>query len=181
MIPKPEDVAQRVIKQLGGLEAARERMEADYQEIRRLWDQDESAIGKVLRSHLFVEHFMTVYIQRTNLSLAPLDGARLSFAQKVMLIDWDRSGVGFLQPGIRHLNKIRNRLAHTLHADVSEADAQVFSAISHVHALQSALAGGHVETDPIAVLEGFARTAGLMLDSCVSDLGQAFRTALSTE
>jgi hypothetical protein len=74
-----------------------------------------------------------------NPNLGSIDEARLSFTQKVVLLGNGIPGVDYLLPGIRHLNRIRNRLTHTLQADVSNDDAHVFLAIDLFKAMRDAL------------------------------------------
>jgi hypothetical protein len=151
---------------LGGREKAVQATDADLEELNRRWAQDTGTIGRILRAHLFVEHFLTEYLQAKNPNLGSLDDARVTFAQKVALVDESRQEVAYLLPGIRRLNAIRNRIAHSLRAEVTQDDADAFSRIEPFTALRNALAKGSehpVSSDPLDILEAFALHAGSSL------------------
>ncbi len=76
------DFAERVIALAGGVDRLRVIMDAHRREFDDAWDRDTDLIGRLLRAHLCVEHFMTVYLSSTNPRLGSLEEARLSFAQK---------------------------------------------------------------------------------------------------
>jgi len=88
----PEEVARELIALLGGKEKAFALFEADHARVVAVWEQDTVAIGRILRAHLFVEHFLEAYLARRNPDLGSLDSARLTFAQKAALVgDSDRT------------------------------------------------------------------------------------------
>jgi hypothetical protein len=74
--------ASRIIERHGGREKFFSRMEARFREFNSIWEQGTESIGRVLRAHLAVEHFLTELISFENPNLAPIENARLSFAQK---------------------------------------------------------------------------------------------------
>lgn len=119
-------VAMRAFELMGGRDKAFASMEADFDDMKERWNQDTDTIGRILRSHLYLEHYLTEYLQHANPVLGDLDEARLSFNQKVNLLRSDAEMIAMIIGGIRHLNRIRNRLAHNLKASVTEEDANVF-------------------------------------------------------
>lgn len=154
---------------------------ADFRYISSRWDQDTEVLGRILRAHLFVEHFLSLYIQARNTELPSVDEARLTFAQKVALVGGGSPGMGYLLPGIRRLNSIRNRIVHTLRAVVTDADMNTFLRIAPFRALREAIAKGQSipsGTDPIAVLEDFARHVGTTLQACSSRSGDVWSEAI---
>ena len=158
----PQSFAIRLIDLLGGREAARKLLDESHEEIARRWDQDASLMGRILRAHLFVEHYLARYLSVRNPNLGPIDDARLTFAQKVALADRSDATVSHLMTGVARLNKVRNRLAHTLNAEVTTEDRDVFLSIGMFTALRDALAQPDVPSmEPIDVLEDFARHADL--------------------
>ena len=180
--PSPESVARHLIKLLGGHEKAFRLLDADFQEVTRRWAQDTAKIGRILRAHLFVEHFLTEYLQAKNPDLGSLDDARVTFAQKIPLINTDELRIAYLLPGIRRLNTIRNRIAHSLHADVTQDDANVFLQIQLFSALRNESAKRSQRapsSDPIDIMEEFAVHAGslLHLGPTTSLWAEAFRLA----
>ena len=164
MSPDPQVVVRHVIELLGGPKKAWRAIEEDYSRVAARWEQDTSAIGRILRAHLFVEHFLGEYLTAKNPELGSIDDACLSFFQKVALVGEGSGGIAYLLPGVRHLNLIRNRLAHSLKAELSQHDAQLFLAIGLFRAMREAgCAPATPSSEPIVVLEDFAKHAGLAL------------------
>ena len=88
----------------------------------------------------------------------------MTFAQKLSLIGDAIDGVAYLIPGIRRLNKIRNRLAHNLSADVTTDDVNVFLGITLFKAMRDESAKpNHASGAPIDILEDFSRHTGIAL------------------
>jgi hypothetical protein len=157
-----QSFAIRLIELLGGREAARKLLDESHEERSRHWDQDTTGMGRILRAHLFVEHYLARYLSVRNPNMGPIDDARLTFAQKVALVDRSDPTVSYLTTGVARLNKVRNRLAHTLTTEVTPEDRDVFLSIRMFTALRDRLAEPNVpRMEPIDVLEDFARHAGL--------------------
>ena len=74
--PSPEIVVKHLIRLMGGHEKAFKAFDADFHYITTRWEQDTATIGRILRAHLFVEHFLTEFIQLRNPSLALLTKPR---------------------------------------------------------------------------------------------------------
>lgn len=51
------------------------------------WDQGLDVIGRILRAHLYVEYYLTESLVKANRRLGSVDQARLSFWQKLELLD----------------------------------------------------------------------------------------------
>jgi hypothetical protein len=159
-----EKFTKKLIEAFGGTEALRQRVTERLTETNRLWNQDSELIGRLLRCHLFVEHFLTAYLRFQNPGLGDLDAARLTFAQKVALAERVGTPEHYVFAGVRHLNKMRNRIAHTLRAEVTEEDRDVFLGIRNFASLRRALAEHQPDSDEsIDVVEAFARHAGSVL------------------
>ncbi len=176
-----EFVAKRTLELLGGRENAIASMEADYYAMKERWDQDTQMIGRILRSHLYVEHYLTEHLQDANSGLGNIDDARLSFSQKVNLLRVDDPLVNNIIGGIRHLNRIRNRLAHNLAAEVTDEDAAIFLSQGLFRAMREARTKDHGEAPsatPIDVLEAFAEFASAMLHDRSTQHGDAFEQAV---
>ena len=182
--PNPEAVVKHLIRLMGGHDKAFQTFDADFQLITDRWEQDTATIGRILRAHLFVEHFLNHYIQVRNPELGSLEEARATFAQKVSLVGIGTPGVAYLLPGVRRLNRIRNLLAHTLRAEVTTEDADVFLQIDLFRAMRNEKAKRRSETpstDPVDVLEDFAMHVGISLHASATrnaDVwAEAFRLA----
>ncbi len=120
---------ERLFTSYGGRDAFFAAMDNRFAEFNKAWEQDTDRIGRVLRAHLAVEHFLTMYLQTNNPNLAPLDRARLSYNQKIELLNADDKVVGMLIPGLRLIGQIRNRIAHRLRVELTESDERAFLAI----------------------------------------------------
>ena len=176
----PGLVAKRTIELLGGRDAAFETIDAEFDEMRHRWNQDVEAIGRILRSHLYVEYYVTEYLEKVNPRLGSVERARLSFVQKLELLDPKDIRIGEVLPGIRHLNTIRNRLAHRLSATVTEDDAAVFLSAQYFKALRDEGAKpGKPSAEPIDVLEHFALHASQILTGEFSRVANAFAQAFN--
>lgn len=165
----PKVYARIVIARFGGREKFFQLHDQRHQDILDAWGQDSDRIGRVVRAHLFVEHYLSIFLESQCSGLAPLDSARLSFAQKTSLLRTDHQTVGFLRPGIKRLNVIRNRVAHTLKAELREEDAEVFKNIPLFVAMRRAGGDERIATgDPLGLLESFAQFAGMMLSAAAA-------------
>ncbi|WP_342619569.1 hypothetical protein [Rhodoferax sp. GW822-FHT02A01] len=183
---KPDDAqmgffATRTLEIMGGRELAIASMEAEYNTMKERWNQDVSTIGRILRSHLHVEYYMTEHLQHANHSLGDLEEARLSFAQKMNLLNPGDPMLRMLIGGIRHLNKIRNRLAHNLSATVTDEDAQFFLSQSLFKVMRDEGAKGKVaapSSDPLDILEAFAEFVSAMLHDAATPYSKALQQAM---
>jgi hypothetical protein len=172
----------RVLELLGGREKAFEIIDAEFNEVNERWDRDVALIGRILRAHLHVEHYLAECIRHANPSLGNLDAARLTFAQKVELVSIENFAFAHYVPGIKHLNKIRNRLAHNLGATVTDDDARVFLANKFFSALREEGARRYAHAlsmAPIDILEEFAKGVSSMLHGTFSAYGKASMIAMN--
>lgn len=175
------DAFKRSVELMGGREKYIASVEAEYLTMKERWNKDVTTIGRILRAHLHVEHYLTVYLQHVNPQLGNLDEARTTFNQKVNLLPAQDPRIDFLRAGIKHLNKIRNRLAHNLEATVEEDDKAVFLAPSLFSAFREEGVKGtdrNLASNPIDVLEEFAEFASSMLNGPSTESGKAFAQAL---
>ena len=162
------DLDQRIQKRaaelLGG-EAEYKRIAAqESNEAQLRWKLDTDSIGRILRAHLFLERFVTENLQRANPALGSIEKAKLSFAQKIELLNPNNPDIADVTPGIRRLNSIRNRLAHQSDAAVTSDDAAtLLQCRTFSGALRMRLGNGVDALKPIEVLEDFARHASIAL------------------
>jgi hypothetical protein len=175
-----QGVAARAVELMGGREQLIASVEAEYDAMKARWNKDVEMIGRILRAHLHVEYYLTEFLQYTNPNLGNLDEARITFNQKINLLPNDDRKIIFLLPGIRHLNKIRNRLAHNLEATVTESDAAVFlqglfKAFRDEGARREKK---QLNDNPIDVLEEFAEFASSMLHAPTAPHSVAFAQAM---
>jgi len=179
--PAPETVAKHLIDLLGGHDKAFERFDSEHKQFLDIWNQDADAIGKILRAHLFVEHFMTELLRTENPNLEDLDKARLTFAQKVALIKTESFLIKELLPGIIRLNKIRNRLAHSIHAKMTCEDVSIFLSAKMFCAMrdvQNKEINKQSSADPINIIEDFALYTGNIMHAHSSGFSATWAEAL---
>ena len=178
-LPDPKRIAENVITLMGGPEIAFAKFDADFEMTAQLWNQNTAIIGRILRCHLFVEHFLTEYLANGHPGLA-FDKVRLTFAQKVDLIEGHLPpGVSHIVPGVRRLNSIRNRLSHTLKAELRADDANAFTGIALFEAMRRESAKPHPpSSEPLVIMEAFAQHAGWVLHSLNSPNHEVFRKAV---
>jgi hypothetical protein len=175
----PELIAERAMEIFGGHEIFFAAAEKERDEINALWNQNVSAIGRILRAHLFVEHYLVEYLTKANPRLGSMSEARISFAQKVVLLDTSNKDLSSILPGIKRLNAIRNRLAHNLSAQVTMEDARVFLQSERFAALRAARAPKQVASDePLDVLEDFALHTSMVFTYEFSPVTQAIAKAI---
>jgi hypothetical protein len=180
--PDPALVIQKVFEILGGREAFDRATDESVKTFDAAWERDTDRIGRVLRAHLAIEHFLTKNIEAANPRLGSIEDARLTFAQKVELADRDDRIVSVLLPGIRRLNQVRNRIAHKLQVDITTQDRDVFLsvAIFKESRNQGCTQLGKGSSAPLDVLEDFAHFAAGLLHSATSATGAAFRQAFAS-
>lgn len=148
-------------------EESLDEIEQKTEDFNERWDQDFETIGRVLKSHLVVEHYMTEFIRAKNPNLVSLDKARLSFSQKLNLLNGINDFVDSLIPGIKRLNKIRNGLAHKLDTKVTDKDIEVFLSVNLFNGLSKFSSGGlrAEHDDPLSILESFSKFVALIFQT----------------
>lgn len=173
-------IARRLIELLGGKAKANKVFNSDLDDLNSRWFQDIGGIGTVLRSHLFVEYYLTRYLEFHNPNISDLNKARLSFNQKVALLNPKDVWIYELRDGIEQLNKLRNKVAHSLHAEIIERDTNVFLALKTFSSLRDALASpGIPSVVPLDVLEDFAKHVGMRLKGATSSTSKVWEQAIS--
>ena len=177
--PDSTRVVQRTLELLGGVERTKEITDDEFGEMTRRWNQDIESMGRILRAHLYVEYYMTEYLEKSNPKLGSVGEARLTFAQKVSLLDSRDPRIQEVIEGVKRLNTIRNRLAHRLNAMVTTDDSAIFLHAPYFEAMREARANPGVPSDdPLDVLEDFALHATHAFTHKFSLIGKAFAQAL---
>jgi hypothetical protein len=178
---KFENVAMRVIELSGGKEQLNREMQGKLDVLNDKWNQDIHAIGRILRSHLFVEHYLTECLSALNPNLGDVQEARLSFTQKLALVAPYSTETKELSVGIKRLNQVRNRMAHTLKGEVTAQDKDTMLSVLSFRYLRDALAKPGTPSDnALDVLEDFAKHVGSRLESLADpkSLSHRFSQAL---
>ena len=177
--PDPTLVVKRVIDLLGGVERTRQITDEELGDMNQRWFQDVESIGRILRAHLYVEHYMTEYLNKANPQIGSVEKAKLTFAQKLALLDPNDPRLQEVKEGIKHLNAIRNRLAHQLSAKVKPEDSAIFLRAPYFAAMRKERSKpNEPSSDPLDILEEFAKHASHALTQKFSVVGQALARAI---
>jgi hypothetical protein len=172
-------IVRRAIELLGGKQEFFAEADRELADVNGRWKQNVEAIGRILRAHLFVEHYLGEYLAKANPRLGALGDARVTFAQKVALLDASNPDIALILPGIKRLNQIRNRLAHNLDAQVTEEDAKVFMGSERFGALRAARAAeAPQKNEPLEILEDFAKHVAMALTYEFSPVSKAIYQAI---
>lgn len=120
-----------------------------------LKDIDFQFIGYLLACHLVIEHYLDEFLTSRAPELT-WDGPRLTFSQKAALFPHAifPNGVEVIA-GIRHMNALRNKLAHRLETKPDEFDYLPF-----VRLLEKAKFP-EIPTKPLEILERFTEAIGM--------------------
>lgn len=164
-----EDVVRSLTPHWAALEEHFHQENANYIELLR---HDHDALGRVLKCHLIVEHYLDRFLGEF-LGLEALADAKLSFLQKCKLLPNQGSAAAFVKPGILKLNSVRNRFGHTLRPDL---DSQDLGAINEI----LAVARPNHRGDNLSRIEAFTTVAVAFLAVPPASLQQAFIEAFRT-
>jgi len=96
-----ERIVRRAMELMGGSDAFFKAADEELADVNGRWNQNVAEIGRILRAHLFVEHYLTQYVAQANPRLGSLTEARATFSQKVALLDADNPDIATMLPGIK--------------------------------------------------------------------------------
>ncbi|HEV7333646.1 MAG TPA: hypothetical protein VGN63_21610 [Flavisolibacter sp.] len=130
-------------------------LEQEHQEFNKkiieLFDRRADVLGRVLKCHLIIEHYIDSYLESAFPTITHWKESRLSFSQKMHLIYNEHVSISMYFSAIKELNTIRNQFAHNLEYDIKEGDTSAIKTV--MYAWYSAL--GKNELDGIALIEDF--------------------------
>ena len=86
------------------------------------WQKDTDQLGTILICHLSIENYIENYLEAANPAIGSIKSKRLSFSTKLDLMGGDNKIIQMLMPGLKQLNRIRNRLAHNMEENVTDED-----------------------------------------------------------
>lgn len=131
----------------------------------RLDGVDYDLLGYFLSCHLVVEHYLEEYLKIVYPEL-DWDAARHTFAQKLSLLSRFKVSDKYdCIPAIKHLNTVRNKLAHSVEFKIRTEDLQPLT-----HYLSKAYGdtGAPVPVDAKAVLSQFTSMVCVLFASIIS-------------
>lgn len=91
----------------------------------KFWTGDSSVLGDLLTCHLILEFHLTNWIVVANPGMSSKGTMRLSFIQKIELANGVDESIQILIPGMKCVNKIRNKFAHDIFANLENTDLKL--------------------------------------------------------
>lgn len=146
--------------------------EARNQAFMALMGRDHVTLGRVLKCHLVVEHYIDQFLVH-HLDGHDFQDARLTFHQKATLLPRRVSTAAFVRPGIIRLNKIRNGFGHRLDAMLEMED---LGPILEVLAIARK---GTTFAEPADAIEAFTTVACTWLMVPNEELGEVMARAFA--
>jgi hypothetical protein len=141
--------------------------ELKVEDIRALWDgMDLETLGRVLRAHLVVEHFIDEWLVADGVNLEHFEqtGFQLMFGRKLQLLG-KRGPASVVWKGLKQLNEIRNRFAHDpSHRLTVEDTTPLYDETGHLETYLKAyqIVHGRAASTPIDVIEAFSEQAAAL-------------------
>lgn len=164
-----DKVVQRIKPHLPEIE---ENFERENERFKTLLGQDHDLIGRVLKCHLILEHYLERFLA-DHLGAPELAQAKLTFFQKAQLLPSQGHSAAFVKPGILRLNAIRNMFGHSLRPELQMGEVDVLT-----QALAVVRAGVRFD-DPVEVIEAFTTVACTWLIIVPPHLQQAWAEAFA--
>jgi len=171
------------MRDIEGIEKTIEKLQPHWKEItehfkkensyfKSLLSQSHDSIGRVLKCHLMIEHYMDRFLCE-HLDIDDLSKAKLSFFNKANLLPNKASAAAFVKPGILNLNSIRNKFSHRLNYTLNESD------LPHVYQILRISAEGVACSEPLDAIEAFTTLACTFLIISPTPLQELFMEAFS--
>jgi len=144
--------------------------EARAKEFNRLMRKDHELLGRVLKSHLIMEHYMDKFLS-SHYSIENIDDLRLSFFQKAkMLPDLNAKAV-FVKEGILELNAVRNKFGHELDVTIDQACLKSMGGVLRISR------EGQTFPHPVETIEAFTAVACTFLSTSTPEIEELFAKA----
>ncbi len=90
--------------------------------VTELFEKEEGTIGRVLKCHLIIEKHLNDLLEFHLGSKLNLEKARLSFKQKLTILEGISDEFFIYVKGINEINSLRNKIAHRLDYDINESN-----------------------------------------------------------
>lgn len=137
-----------------------------------LLNRDSTKIGRVLKCHLIIEHYLDNYLSHYN-KLENIQELRLSFHQKTLMLPTKGSSAAVVRPGIIEVNKVRNKYGHNINTEIVISDINAINQL-----LRIARPSSRIE-DPIEMIEAFSTIACTWLIVSPPDIEVALQKIFS--
>ena len=134
------------------IETLTKEAQAEVDRFNALFAADHNAIGRVLKVHLVVEHYLDEHLQ-SKLKIENVEDVRLTFVQKARMLSKKQSSAAFVRAGILQLNAVRNKFSHTLNPTIE------WAAVNEIVEALTIARPGVKYAQPIEAIEAFAPVA----------------------
>ena len=172
------------MREIEGIEEAVAKLKPHFGTIKKHFEHENriytslissahDTLGRILKCHLVVENYLNRFLV-AQFKVDNFDDVRLTFAQKASLIPSRATAATFVKPGILQLNKIRNRFAHSLAADLSVQD------LGSINGVLDIARPGVEFGSPLEAIEAFTPVACTFLIVAPPALQQTFAEAFSS-
>jgi hypothetical protein len=136
--------------------------------IKSLFNTPIDELGIVLKCHLIIENYIDEYLAACYPTIISLKDARLTFSQKLELVNNQWLITFFVYKGVKSLNSLRNKFAHQLSYRITEQDCQQMKQTM----TQWGAASGRVAGDGVQLIQEFTSHACLLLSSHTSGISR---------
>ena len=137
------------------------------QEYRGLIEGEDKNLSVVLRSHLIIEHYIDRYIALAIPEIEDWEQLRLTFSNKLEIINNRRTSIAMLYPAIKALNKIRNKYAHNLNYKPNESD---YEPIYNFIQIWFSAGGKNIPSNFSHLIQEFTLTASSFINGYINGI-----------
>lgn len=102
-------------------EVDKERIEFN-KEVLTLLNRQTDELGTILKCHLVIEYYIDNYLKSAYPTVLNWESSRLTFNQKLELINNNRTPVGMYYSSIKCLNSLRNKFSHKISYVIEKKD-----------------------------------------------------------
>lgn len=133
-----------------------------------LLNSQTDELGLILKCHLIIEHYIDEFLVIAYPTIKSLTRIRLTFNQKLELINNPHTEIGMLYPSIKCLNALRNKFSHKLAYKIKTED------LNEIHALMTIwfTAAGNPIPEGQRLLEEFTLWICSSLDSMTQGINK---------
>ncbi|MDF4205726.1 hypothetical protein P2W50_03790 [Pseudomonas protegens] len=153
---KFDDAMEELASGFGGIEKFHAEQKAISDEAEKAWDSDVVSIGRVLRSHLYVEYYLNNYLER-KFSFSKGKLKELTFNEKLEELKRRKNKLKGLVASIGRINHVRNRMSHNLSAMVNYEDAEYFKSVEGFKPYYRLIKSSIDASDPVKVFEMYCQ------------------------
>jgi len=140
----------------GGIEKFHAEQKTISDEAEKAWNSDVISIGRVLRSHLYVEYYLNNYLEK-KLNITRDQIKELTFHKKNQKLKKGKSELKDLTASIGRINHVRNRMSHNLSATINSEDADYFRSVERFKPYYFIIKASIDESDPVKVYEVYCQ------------------------